>query len=217
VPHALELIENKAYEMRLHNVRVMWLKATKAEEIPEQLDRATVTPAQARLALENSRLALSAVLNRALTSDGRIRGFRPDAAGFLGYLIAHDAHHRGQIAMLARQIGHPLPQKAMFGMWEWGLALSVAFRQSLQSEVSGLGYNPASTTLEWRCPAHTIRIPVFRSGASQPVRTIWTQFSGGTRASPMSMCRPKVDSFRRKAQRVFIAERWLPAKRDTWN
>jgi hypothetical protein len=22
--------------------------------------------------------------------------------------------------MLARQVGHPLPQKAMFGMWEWG-------------------------------------------------------------------------------------------------
>jgi uncharacterized damage-inducible protein DinB len=41
-------------------------------------------------------------------------------AGFIGYLIAHDAHHRGQIAMLARQLGYPLPQKAMFGMWEWG-------------------------------------------------------------------------------------------------
>jgi hypothetical protein len=22
--------------------------------------------------------------------------------------------------MLARQLGHPPPQKAMFGMWEWG-------------------------------------------------------------------------------------------------
>lgn len=46
------------------------------------------------------------------------KGFRPDVAGFLGYLIAHDAHHRGQITMLAQQLGHPLPQKAMFGMWE---------------------------------------------------------------------------------------------------
>jgi uncharacterized damage-inducible protein DinB len=48
------------------------------------------------------------------------RGFRPDVAGFFGYLIGHDAHHRGQITMLARQVGHPLPQKAMFGVWEWG-------------------------------------------------------------------------------------------------
>jgi uncharacterized damage-inducible protein DinB len=105
----------------LHNVRVMWLKAAaKGSKIPEQLDRASVTPAQATKALEQSRAALSAVLKSALESDGRIKGFRPDVAGFFGYLIAHDAHHRGQICMLARQVGHPLPQKAMFGMWEWG-------------------------------------------------------------------------------------------------
>jgi uncharacterized damage-inducible protein DinB len=105
----------------MHNVRVMWLKAAKAEEIPAQLDRATVTPSQAKQALETSRDALSAVMSRAMETDGRIKGFRPDVAGFFGYLIAHDAHHRGQITMLARQLGHPLPQKAMFGMWEWGL------------------------------------------------------------------------------------------------
>jgi uncharacterized damage-inducible protein DinB len=105
----------------IHNVRVMWLKATaKGSKIPEQLDRSRVTPAQALKALEQSRAALSAVLKSALESDGRVKGFKPDVAGFFGYLIAHDAHHRGQICMLARQIGHPLPQKAMFGMWEWG-------------------------------------------------------------------------------------------------
>ena len=104
----------------MHNVRVMWLKACKAEHIPAQLDRDKVTPTQAMRALEESREALSVVMSRALNTDGRIKGFRPDVAGFLGYLIAHDAHHRGQIAMLARQLGHPLPKKAMFGMWEWG-------------------------------------------------------------------------------------------------
>jgi uncharacterized damage-inducible protein DinB len=104
----------------MHNVRVMWLKAAKAEVIPEQLDRATVTPVQAVHGLESSREALNGLIGRALASDGRIKSFRPDVAGFIGYLISHDAHHRGQIAMLARQIGHPLPQKAMFGMWEWG-------------------------------------------------------------------------------------------------
>jgi uncharacterized damage-inducible protein DinB len=104
----------------LHNVRVMWLKAAaKGSEIPEQLDRTRVTPVHAARALEQSREALSAVLQSALLSGGRVKGFRPDVAGFFGYLIAHDAHHRGQICMLARQIGHPLPQKAMFGMWEW--------------------------------------------------------------------------------------------------
>jgi uncharacterized damage-inducible protein DinB len=105
----------------MHNVRVMWLKAIKAEEVPAQLDRNTVTPAQALRALESSRHALSVVIDRAIAADGRIKGFRPDVVGFLGYLIAHDAHHRGQITMLARQLGHPVPQKVMFGMWEWGI------------------------------------------------------------------------------------------------
>jgi uncharacterized damage-inducible protein DinB len=104
----------------MHNVRVMWLKATNGK-IPEQLDRFTVTAAQAKKALDASRAALREVLESSLAGDGRVKGFRPDVAGFFAYLIAHDAHHRGQIAMLARQAGHAIPQKATFGMWEWGV------------------------------------------------------------------------------------------------
>jgi uncharacterized damage-inducible protein DinB len=112
----------------IHNVRVMWLKAaaqnaavqSKESKIPDQLDKSKVTSAQAAKGLEQSRVALASVLKFALENGGRVKGFKPDVAGFFGYLIAHDAHHRGQICMLARQTGHPLPQKAMFGMWEWG-------------------------------------------------------------------------------------------------
>lgn len=104
----------------IHNVRLMWLKAAaKGSNIPEPLDR-SVTVAQASKALEQSRAALAELLKSALDGGGGVKGFRPDVAGFFGYLIAHDAHHRGQICMLARQAGHALPQKAMFGMWEWG-------------------------------------------------------------------------------------------------
>jgi len=105
----------------MHDVRVMWLKASaKGSPTPPQLDRRKVIPAQAKTALEQSHNALVVVLRSALESHGRVKGFKPDAAAFFGYLVAHDAHHRGQIAMLARQVGHPLPQKAIFGMWEWG-------------------------------------------------------------------------------------------------
>ena len=103
----------------MHNVRVMWLKAAQGK-IPDQLDRQTVTPAQAKKALDASRAALREVLHASLSANGRVKGFRPDVSGFFGYLIAHDDHHRGQITMLARQSGYPISQKAMFGMWEWG-------------------------------------------------------------------------------------------------
>jgi uncharacterized damage-inducible protein DinB len=60
------------------------------------------------------------VLRNAFTTDGKVKGFKPDVGSFLAYLLAHDAHHRGQITMLARQLGHPVSQSAMFGIWEWG-------------------------------------------------------------------------------------------------
>ena len=110
-----------AIAAHMHNVRVMWLKAAaKQTTPPELLDKDRVTSSQAVKALALSRAALSDVLSAALAADGNVKGFKPDGVGFFAYLIAHDAHHRGQIAMLARQCGHPLPQKVMFGMWEWG-------------------------------------------------------------------------------------------------
>jgi len=103
----------------IHNVRAMWLKAAGGEHL-EPLEPNTARRAEALDALARSYQALHRLLAASLAGDGRIKGFRPDAAGFVGYLLSHDAHHRGQIAMLARQSGYPLPQKVMFGMWEWG-------------------------------------------------------------------------------------------------
>ncbi len=104
----------------MHNVRVMWLKAAKAEHIPEQLDRHTVTREQALAALAESRDGILQVLGTALATTGKVKNSPPDAAHFLAYQVAHDAHHRGQICMLARQLGYKLPQQAEFGMWEFG-------------------------------------------------------------------------------------------------
>ena len=103
----------------MHAVRGMWLKAAGAPA-PAPLDKEAATRAEAGQALGESHRALAAVLAGALAGTGQVKGFKPDAVSFFGYLVAHDAHHRGQVAMLARQLGHPLPKAAGFGMWEWG-------------------------------------------------------------------------------------------------
>ena len=105
----------------MHNVRLMWLKAVGASgAVPEKIDPGNLAQAEAISRLNESCNAMLPVLEAALRGDGRVKGFKPDVAGFLAYLLAHDAHHRGQIAILARQLGHPLPRGAMFGLWEWG-------------------------------------------------------------------------------------------------
>ena len=104
----------------VHNVRVMWLKAAGAKELPAKLDGESVTQRAVLKALEESSQALATLLRTSLESDGRIKGFKPDVGSFFAYLMAHDAHHRGQMTMLARQTGHPVSQGTMFGVWEWG-------------------------------------------------------------------------------------------------
>jgi uncharacterized damage-inducible protein DinB len=41
-------------------------------------------------------------------------------ADAVGYPIANDPHHRGQIVVLSRQVGHPVPTQTGFGLCEWG-------------------------------------------------------------------------------------------------
>lgn len=103
----------------MNNVRGMWLKAAGAPELPEKLEGKACTTAEARQALKASGAACRDLIDRSLRDGGRIKGFKPDVVSFLGYLISHDAHHRGQISTLARQLGKPLPKEVMFGMWEW--------------------------------------------------------------------------------------------------
>lgn len=113
----------QAIAAHVHNVRVMWIKVSgKAIGIPApaQATKETVTPADVVGHLRESDAALDRLVRAAVASGGRVPDFRPDVAGFVGYVIAHDSHHRGQIALLARQLGHPLPKEAGFGMWEWG-------------------------------------------------------------------------------------------------
>jgi len=37
----------------------------------------------------------------------------------VAYMITHEAHHRGQVCMLAHQLGFPLPTGPASGIWAW--------------------------------------------------------------------------------------------------
>ena len=106
----------------IHHVRLMWLSAAdKTAKVPGKLDPEKASREQVQAALKASASAIERLLEKALEDHaGKVPNFRPDVVSFVGYLIAHDSHHRGQITMIARQVGHPVPPKVGFGLWEWG-------------------------------------------------------------------------------------------------
>jgi len=106
----------------IHHVRLMWLSAAdKTAKHPAKLDPDKASRPEVQAALKASSAAIHNLLLKALDDPaGKVPHFKPDVVAFVGYLISHDSHHRGQISMLARQLGHPVPTETGFGLWEWG-------------------------------------------------------------------------------------------------
>jgi len=113
----------------MHNVRTKWVRLTAPHlKIPAQLNRANCTPRQARAGLAESAACCAEMLAEALGTGGvRVEKFRRDGwarpwpAGveMLCYMLSHEAHHRGQVCMLAHQLGFPLPIAVTSGLWNW--------------------------------------------------------------------------------------------------
>jgi uncharacterized damage-inducible protein DinB len=112
----------------VHNVRCKWLRLSAPHlKAPARLDRARSTQKQARAALAASAARCCEMLADALNAEGRIQSFvrdgwaRPWQPGpaMFAYMISHEAHHRGQVCMLAHQLGFPLPFAASQGLWGW--------------------------------------------------------------------------------------------------
>ena len=107
----------------LHNVRLMWLKPA-APELMEGLEKIekerAVDKKLLTRSLKESGKAMEALLKKAVT-DGKVKGFKPHVTAFLGYILAHESQHRGQIALSLKQSGHALDKKIAYGIWEWGV------------------------------------------------------------------------------------------------
>ena len=113
----------------MHNVRAKWVRLTAGHlKVPRQLHRTNCTPKQASAGLAESAARCTEMLAEALGDNaGRIKKFHRDGwakpwpvgVEMLCYMLSHEAHHRGQVCMLAHQLGFPLPMAVTSGLWNW--------------------------------------------------------------------------------------------------
>jgi uncharacterized damage-inducible protein DinB len=112
----------------VHNIRTKWVRLSAPHiKVPRQLNRTQCTPQQARVALAESAARCMEMLAEALDGEGRVETFLrdswarpwPPGVEMLCYMLAHEAHHRGQVCLLAHQLGVRLPDKVTSDMWNW--------------------------------------------------------------------------------------------------
>jgi uncharacterized damage-inducible protein DinB len=114
----------------LHNTRCMWLKTLGQPHgiaVPASIDRRNVARRELLAALKRSSMGIEALLELGLVSGGQVpptkayvwRNLPLDVGHVLTYFVAHEGHHRGQIVMVARQLGHRLPSDVSAGLWLW--------------------------------------------------------------------------------------------------
>jgi uncharacterized damage-inducible protein DinB len=114
----------------MHNARCMWVKTLGHEHgisIPASVDRRKVVRRELLSALKRSSRGIEALLELGIAAGGNVppskayvwRNLPLDVPHVLTYFVAHEGHHRGQIVMLARQLGHRLPTHTCAGLWQW--------------------------------------------------------------------------------------------------
>ena len=114
----------------IHNARCTWIKSLGKEHgiaVPRPVNRHKVGPKELITALGHSSRGIISLLMLACDQGGVIpasssyvwRNLPLDVGHVVTYFVAHEGHHRGQIVMLARQLGYRLPVEVTGGLWHF--------------------------------------------------------------------------------------------------
>jgi uncharacterized damage-inducible protein DinB len=111
----------------IHNSRCMWIKGIGASHgvvVPNRVDLRRARQADVVRALPRSSQGMVDLIELGIAHGGSVppsfwQNFPTDLEHFLGYFAAHEGHHRGQLIMAARQLGHRLPRDVVGGVWQW--------------------------------------------------------------------------------------------------
>jgi uncharacterized damage-inducible protein DinB len=104
----------------MQSVRRMFARSGGARPGPTPLDRLRSTPLEAQRALRESTDVLAGLFEAAIAGgQARVKGMPRRVVNMMAYLMQHDAHHRGQICWLARELGHQFRSEDIMRLWGW--------------------------------------------------------------------------------------------------
>ena len=105
----------------IHNVRVYHLEKRGPEFLGKlkSFERGA-QPKRSKLisVLKSSSTAISKFI-QAGEEANKVKSWSGSPAGWLGYLIAHEAHHRALVTISMRLSGDPLPKDVRYNIWNW--------------------------------------------------------------------------------------------------
>lgn len=107
----------------VHEVRTSWAEITsktnRDAKLPHFAKGESPGKKDLKSALEHSAKAIEITIRDSWASGGKVPSFKRGLMPLIGYLIAHESHHRGSVMLTLKQSGVGIPEELKWGLWDW--------------------------------------------------------------------------------------------------